>query len=228
MNIAKLAEHSAQRLGERRILQFENGEDYTNLQLLDYAQRLHAGFSELGLEKDKSAAMVMINHPIVYPVFQGIFRTGGTAIPLMFTNTARDLHYLFDDSQACGIITDESNLPKVREAVQGVPHIQWIVVLGGTNQPGNHPPEFALESLLKKAPQDGLPDIDDQDTALMLYTAGTTGKPKGVMLSHQALYHTAWASTKASELERFAHPRISVNVLPMAHVFGVGDRKSHV
>ena len=74
MNLAELAEHSAQRLGERMVLDFE-GERFTNTQLLEKAQCIHGALADLGLGKGEITAMCMLNHPMVYPVFQGIFRT---------------------------------------------------------------------------------------------------------------------------------------------------------
>jgi long-chain acyl-CoA synthetase len=110
----------------------------------------------------------------------------------------------------------------VREAVQDLRHIQWIVVHGGENRPGASPPEYRLESLLEEDPLENLPRMDDEDVAVMIYTAGTTGKPKGAMLTHSNLVASAEAANEAAEFDRWEGPLIAMSAMPMAHIFGVG------
>jgi len=221
MNLAKLAEEAVQRLGERMTLDFE-GEQFTNVQMLDWARRLQRTFSRLGLRRGDIAAMYLFNHPLVYPVFGGIFRAGATALPVMFVLTPPELRYVLADSRAKGVITDGMGINKVREAIEGLDHIEWILVLGGEDAIEASPPEYRLETLLEDQPETTLSDIDEDDVALMLYTAGTTGKPKGVMLTHANLYASADAVAEADEMDRYDSPRISMSAMPMAHIFGVG------
>ena len=109
-NLAELAEASAARLGERSIFEIE-GERYTNWQLLDRSQRLHAAFAELGLGHGDRAVVLMMNHALVFPVMQGIFRTGATAIPVMPQSAASELRYVLSDTEAKLVITDVERLP---------------------------------------------------------------------------------------------------------------------
>ena len=221
MNLAELAEHSLQRLGERMRLIFDGGQ-YTNAQLMDWARRLHRGFARLGLKRGEIGVLFIGNHPLVNSVFQGIFRTGGTALPVMFLWTASEIRFVLTDCRAQGIITDQMNLAKVREAAQGLDFIRWIVVLGGKDNHDGPVPEYSLEGMLDGEPEENIPNIDEDDVALMMYTAGTTGKPKGVMLSHANLYASADAANTAAELERSENIRIAISAMPMAHIFGVG------
>ena len=110
MNLPQLAEHSADRLGERMVMDFE-GERFTNIQLLDWARRLQGGFSNFGLGRGDVAVMCVVNHPLGYPVFQGIFRTGGTAVPVMFQLAAAELRFVLTDTPA---VVRESRDPTVR------------------------------------------------------------------------------------------------------------------
>lgn len=225
MNLAQLAEHSAARLGERMTLVFDE-ERFTNWQLLDRARRLQGGLADLGLGRGRVAILCLANHPLVYPVFQGIFRTGGAAVPVMPQLAIPEIRYIVSDTGALGVVTDTAGLPKVRQAVQGLPHVHWIVVRGGADVPAGSPPEHRLETLLGGSPRTALPAIDEQDVALMLYTSGTTGKPKGVMLTHANLLASAEAGNEAAELDRWQTRRISVSAMPMAHIFGVGVMNS--
>lgn len=221
MNIAELAEHSAARMGEVMVLDYE-GQQFTNWQLLDQARRLQRGFSRLGARQGDIITMCVINHPLVFSIFQGIFRCGCTALPVMFTLTEPEVRYILQDAQAQGIVTDTANLAKIRAAAGGFKHIRWIAVIGGQDDPAASPPEYRLETLLEETPQEVLPKIDEGDVALMMYTAGTTGRPKGVMLTHGNLYHSADAINEASELHLYKNPLVRISALPMAHIFGVG------
>jgi long-chain acyl-CoA synthetase len=219
-NLAELAEASAERLGEREYLEIE-GEPFSNWQLLDRGRRLHAALAELGFARGSRAVVLMMNHALVYPVFQGIFRSGGTAIAVMPQAAAAELRYVVADTEAQVVITEVERLPVVREAVAGLAHVRFVLVQGGTDDPQAKPPEIRLESLLDYSPRGALPQIDGSDIAVMLYSSGTTGRPKGVLLSHANLLASAAAVSNASELDNWEGSRITLSAMPIAHIFGV-------
>ena len=221
MNLPQAEEKSIARQGERMILLFE-GQEYKNTQFLDWGRRLETGFSDLGLGQGHIAVMCLENHPLAYSIFQGIFRTGAAAVPVMFTHTAAELRYVVEDTGAQGIVTDTSQLSKVKEAIQGVDHVKWIAVRQGADRPQENPPEYSLETLIQNSPSTTLRNIDDKDTAMMIYTSGTTGKPKGTMLSHANLIAMAQIGHKGAEYHLGPETRISLSALPLAHIFGVG------
>jgi len=221
MNLAELAEEALQRLGERKTLVFE-GRELTNAEIQADARRFHRALAGLGLRTGHVVALCMVNDPLIYAVFQGIFRSGATAAPVMFQLSAAELRYIVADTEARAVVTDVDQLPKVREAVQGLSHVRWILVREGQDQPQASPTELRLESLLDQDGEPSLPTIADRDVALILYTSGTTGRPKGVMLTHANLIASAEAAYEASEPNSWEGPRISVSAMPMAHIFGVG------
>lgn len=220
MNLAQLLESAPDKVGEYMSLDFD-GQQFTNVQIIDQSKCLHRSFTDIGMGKGSNIVVCMMNHPLIYPALGGIFRTGATAIPVMFMLMTPEVRYVVTDSKAEGIVTDALNLEKVREASAGLDHVKWIMVLGGEDNPSASPPEYKLETLLANEPLTSLPQIDGSDTALMLYTSGTTGKPKGVMLTHDNLYAQGQASFKAGELDRWEGPFINISAMPMAHIFGV-------
>jgi long-chain acyl-CoA synthetase len=222
MNLVTLAEEALERLGERVSLDFE-GEKFTNAAGVESARRLQRAFAELGMKRGEIAVVCMTNHPRVYDAFWGVFRTGGTAVPVMSTSTESDLRFVLEDTRARGVITDDLCLSKVRDAVKGLGTVEWIVVRGGSDDLTARPPIISIDTLLTSAPQTRVPEINaDEDVALMIYTSGTTGRPKGVMLTHRNLVAAAEASNRASELDLWEGPLVAVSALPMAHIFGIG------
>lgn len=220
-NLAALAEEAAERLGERKSMDFD-GETITNFETLSRSRRFHRAFSELGVARGDHICISMLNHPFVYGIFGGLFRTGGTAVPVMAQLTVREMNYIFGHTEAKGIVTDSVLIDKVREAIKGLDHIEWIAIRGGETNEAATPKEYSLEGLLEQDEQPSIANIDPGDIALMLYTSGTTGRPKGVMLSHANLIAQAEAGLDASEFHARPHPAIGINALPMAHIFGVG------
>ena len=221
MNLAELAQSALERLGEQVTLDFE-GQPYTNLQMMDWSQRLQGALMRLGLKKGDFAAMCLINHPMVFSVFGGIFRTGATAVSVMFMLAAPEMRYVLMDTKAKCVFTDAFSLEKVREAAEGLDHIEFIIVLGETEKTQTPIPEYKLDDLLEEPPAETLPSINDEDVALVLYTSGTTGKPKGALLTHANLHASAEAACLATQFDNWDGPYITVSALPMAHVFGVG------
>jgi long-chain acyl-CoA synthetase len=219
-NLARLAEASAERLGERKIYEID-GEQFTNWQLLERGRRLHAALAELGLARGGRAVVLSMNHALLFPVMQGIFRAGGTAVPVMPQAAAPELRYVLADTQAQMVITEAERLPTVREAVAGLAHVRHILALGGSDDRQATPSEIRLESLLEFSPRTALPEIDPSDVAVMLYTSGTTGRPKGILLSHANLLASAASVSQAAELGNWEGPRITVSAMPIAHIFGV-------
>lgn len=221
MNLALLGEEAIVRLGERMALDFE-GEQITNFQQHRQAKCLQQGFARIGMKQGDVILMCMMNNPLVFPAFQGIFRNGAVALPVMFLLAEPEIRYILEDSGAKGVLTDVLNLDKVRAAVQGLDNVRWIVVLGGKDDTTASPPEYSLETLLEEQPKEELPDIEEDDLAMLLYTAGTTGKPKGVMLTHGNLLALSDAAAEGAEIATREKPIIMMSAMPMAHIYGVG------
>ena len=223
--LPELASSAMDRLGERVSMVYQN-EKVLNTTIYDRAQRLHGAFTDLGLGKGDVMCLCMVNHPMVNSVFGGGFRTSATVVPVMFQLTVPELEYIFGHTEAKAIITDATLVEKVREAVKNLPHVEWIAVLGGETDENKTPKEYSLQSLAEHDRLEVIPNIDPNDTAMMLYTSGTTGKPKGVMLTHNTLITGAYSGLWAGEIHLHVHPAISISALPMAHIYGVGVMNS--
>jgi long-chain acyl-CoA synthetase len=219
MNLAALAEDNLRKYGEYERLWFE-GRSYTNRELFESSRRLAMALKRLGLRPDDKVVVMMMNSPEVLVSYPAIWRAGGVVVPVLFLLEAHELRYILEDSQAAIIITSPELLDKVREASQRVETVRHIIVSGEAERRCEDTLSFD-ELVGASPPQVHLVDRRDDDLAVILYTSGTTGRPKGVMQTHKNLLANAMnAYNSATNKERLNIKTLLV--LPLAHSFGLG------
>lgn len=218
VNLALLSEQNLADYGEYERLVFE-GRSYTNRELRDRSAKLATGLEALGLGVDDKVVVMMPNGPEVFIAYEGIWRAGLVAIPVLFLLDAHELRYIVDDSDAKAIVTSPEIFAKVAQALEGLGRPLHVLVTG----PGSTVPPGALsfDAAVDRSPaRDAIAPRDEGSIATILYTSGTTGKPKGVIQTHHNLLanaRNAW-NTSANR----ARGETSVVVLPLAHSFGLG------
>jgi len=130
----------------------------------------------------------MANCPEVGILYSAIWRAGGVVTPGMFLLPEEDLRHQIADSEATVVCTTPEFEDKVRSAVAGLAHVRAVITTG----PGGD----GLLSLAELETGSAGPIVAraDDDLAALLYTGGTTGRAKGVMLTHANLHYTAAAA----------------------------------
>jgi long-chain acyl-CoA synthetase len=149
--------------------------------------------------------------------YPAIWRIGAVIVPVLFLLEAHEVSYIAADCEAVAIITAPEFLYKAQEARQSAPSLRHVLIIGGEEHPGTIP----FDRLVAESnPEDSIHPTDDEDMAVLLYTSGTTGKPKGVMLSHKNLYANALnAKNAAGDTDR---GDVYLSVLPLSHSYGLG------
>jgi malonyl-CoA/methylmalonyl-CoA synthetase len=130
----------------------------------------------------------------------GIARAGGVAVPLPLGSPTAELEYFIDDTQAAALVTDaagEKILAPIA-AARGLRLLSWDEALAAKAQP--------------------LPEVEDNRRAMILYTSGTTSRPKGVVTTHRNM--TAQITTLVHAWRWSADDRILL-CLPLHHVHGI-------
>ena len=200
--VARQPDAVALRVGDARITYRE----------LDQATAATAGWLRArGVQPGDRVAVMLPNVPAFVGVYEALMRTGAVMVPLNPLFTPRELRYFLEDSGA-RILWTMPGLPAVDE-VAADPEVDVQVV------------KDDLESIAKACAAEGIAPVaeitprDPDDDAVLLYTSGTTGRPKGARLTHTNLRSNAMAT--ATGLGRLGPDDVVFAALPMFHVFGL-------
>jgi len=222
-SLQRLAEQSWDRLAAGSVLHYE-GSQWTGEQLAERTCRVAGGLQEAGLAPGERVVICMANCPEVSITYSAVWRTAAVATPVLFLLSEDELRHVLSDSGAALVVTTPEFLPKVTAAAAHLPSVRGIVVVG---EPlGERPaaaagpagPPLLPFAELETAPPARLVDSDPAGLAALLYTGGTTGRAKGVMISHNALSAAAWAATATSWEEDLSSALLP---LPLSHVYGL-------
>ncbi len=216
MNLASLAETNLAEHGEYDRLVFE-GKAFTNRALHEASCRLARALLDLGCHEGDRVVLMMANSPEVFVTYPAVWRAGLTVVPVLFLLDARELTYIIENSKAKVVVTSPDVYPKVQEALRGLRDPSVAVVVTGAEPP---PGCLSFDDLVaRSSPLLEIAPRDDGDIATILYTSGTTGKPKGVVQTHKNLISNArngWNSATVHD-----RTETVLLVLPLAHTFGL-------
>jgi long-chain acyl-CoA synthetase len=176
-------------------------------EFLDAALRVAAGLRSRGVEAGDRVGMVLPNVLSFPVVFYGALLAGAAVVPMNPLLKAREVEYYLRDSGARLVVAGEQSAEPVTEAA-GTVGVEAVTV--GPALP---------EALMADEPLASPVDRADDDTAVILYTSGTTGQPKGAELTHAGLHSNA-RTTQETLLEGTPDDVI-MGCLPLFHVFGL-------
>ncbi|MGB9113147.1 MAG: AMP-binding protein [Acidimicrobiales bacterium] len=204
-NLARLAEEAHERWGDYPAVFFEDSW-FDSAELFRRATRLAAGLSEGGLGAGDRVVVMMENLPDVPVIYDAVFRAGAVIVPVIFLLNPEELHRIVVDSQASAVITSKALRAKVDAATADVAGLRFVVSAGEE-----------LTALEAAQPASIVPRSDD-DLSALVYTGGTTGSSKGVMLSHANL----WEAGRQGQSVGYA-PGVTrgLTCLPLSHSYGL-------
>jgi long-chain acyl-CoA synthetase len=226
----KLVRHNAERLGRRVAIREKDlgiWQAHTWRDYYERSRRMALGLASLGFARGDKTAVVGDNRPELYWATLATQVLGGVPVPLYQDSIEKELTYIVDHAEArFAVAEDQEQVDKLLRVREGCPKLEVIVYddprgLRGYSEPGL----LSLAELEERGEKFALghPEyLDDQvargsgeDTAVICYTSGTTGAPKGAMLS----YHNLIAMARiASEREGLRHDDEALAYLPMAWV----------
>lgn len=217
-NLAVLAEEGQARRGDHDALLFE-GQTFRAAELAERARRAAGGLAELGVGPGDRVVVLMANCPEVVITYNAIWRAGAVVTPVVFLVTAIELHHILVDSGAVIVVTTGELLDTVLSAAKDAPALGHVVVAGAQPSPekDSAAPIIAFADL-EAAEQRGVVERGGHQLAALMYTGGTTGRAKGVALSHDNLWScgkSAWDTANVPGLTRTIVP------LPLSHAYGM-------
>ena len=210
--LGRRAELALERLGgDHDSLLFE-GVWSTAAELAARARRAARGFAELGVRPGDRVVLCMANVPEVGIAYSALWRAGAVPTPVLFLLTEDELRHVAADSGAVAFVTTPEFAPKVRAVAGGHP----VILVGAA--PGGAAEGTVAWEQLEAAGELPLVDGDAADLAALLYTGGTTGRSKGVALTHASLDAAGAAGYAAGHVPGRVRGLLP---LPLAHVYGL-------
>ena len=204
-NLATVLTDTAERQSDRIAIKLDDFE-ISFEQLNEASARVAALLKDKGLEPGDRVGIMLPNVPQFPAAYYGVLRSGGVAVPMNPLLKKREAGFYLEDPEAKLLFAWHDFEEAAKQAAEDA-GAELVLVEPGKFEEliGEHEPDFDVI------------DREDDDTAVILYTSGTTGKPKGAELTHSNLLKNAEA---AVSLAGASADDILLGALPLFHSFG--------
>jgi long-chain acyl-CoA synthetase len=197
LTLSSLITNKAREIPKRTCIKFEKRK-ITYAEIDEAVNLIAGGLNELGLNVKDRVAILMENCPEYIISYFAVLRAGGTTIPINTFLTSKEISYILNDSRCKILIYSQKFLSHIEKIKNDKPDLIAV--------------DFKEIPQQKISPYTG----SDDETAVILYTSGTTGFPKGAMLTHRNLLSNAEACCKFMHL---SHKDKVLLFLPLFHSF---------
>jgi long-chain acyl-CoA synthetase len=191
----------------------------------DHVERAAKGLLALGFSHSDKMSLLSHNRPEWFYADVACMSLGGTTAPIYVTNSADQVAYVIGHSESkVAVVEDSEQLEKVLKMRSELPKLEKVVVLDGYD--GDADGDFAMTWDAFLAGGEGVDDakfeaargsVTPDDLATFVYTSGTTGPPKAVMLSHSNIWWTASHSEQQIPIADAERGR-ALSYLPLSHI----------
>ncbi|WP_096436404.1 class I adenylate-forming enzyme family protein [Alteribacter populi] len=227
MDIGSHLSVNARNFGKKQAIRFE-GRDYTYLQFNQEVNRLAHGFINLNVKKGEKVALLMRNSDYFVFCYFALAKLGAVIVPVNFRLSTGEVHYILQQSDASVVICDDEFAQLIEEASQKT-GIRTVITIGQSKAPHH----VSYQELLTDQINDPDVDVSETDDLEILYTSGTTGRPKGALLDHRRVFNvglTMIIGMGINQHDRFLHiaPLFHSAQLNLFLVSGVVLGASHV
>lgn len=214
INIAKLRENKVLKEGERVSIVFQ-GKEITNFEYMRTSKKLVTALKDLNVKRGDRVIIQMPNCIEVMQSFGAVWRLGAVIVPINHLMGEDEIAYIYQDSGAKVVISSKEFLPKIRAAQAQAPEMETII-LTGDDVPGGCLSDHQIVDSSRE--EHDIVETKDDENAALIYTAGTTGKSKGVIHTHHSLYSNA---RMQYETQLFPEGMTNICVLPLCHSYGI-------
>jgi long-chain acyl-CoA synthetase len=210
-NLGELLTSTAQRHPRRTAIVF--GQKKINYRWLDeFTNQLACGLIHLNIKKQDKVALFLDNCPEFVIAYFSVLKAGAVVVPINYMFKIEEAKYVLGDSEAAGLITSRPYLAMAQELRLRIDSLKYIISTGETKE------KMLDFNRLKRNNAEALHKISPEpnDLAVILYTSGTTGHPKGAMLSHYNLISNALDCSRAIKT---SYKDTFICILPLFHSF---------
>jgi long-chain acyl-CoA synthetase len=225
MNLTEQLHETAIKMGDKTAYYFMD-QSSTYAELDGAVTKFADGLSKLGVKKGDHIALLLGNSPHFVIGLHGALRLGATVIPINPIYTPDEIGYIVNNGDVKAVVTLDLLVPLIEKMHQSLPKVENFIICDTPQGQASEQDLSALSAFSKMKSFTQLiasgdfgfkgPELEEDDTAVILYTSGTTGKPKGAMLTHKNLYSNA---KDVSDYLRMNENDRVITTLPMFHVF---------
>jgi long-chain acyl-CoA synthetase len=178
--------------------------------------------ADLGVRRGHKVILMLPNVPEFAVCYYGIIKLGAVVVPTNVMYKARELEYLITDSESVVFVTCTELLGETREALKNTRSCRDLIVVSYPRPPADAPEKgfHRYEDLMRGASSEReLAPTEADETAVIVYTSGTTGKPKGAELTHFGQFYQC--RILADLIPDMIRPDdVSLLALPLFHAYG--------
>ncbi|MBW1780508.1 MAG: long-chain fatty acid--CoA ligase [Deltaproteobacteria bacterium] len=210
MDVGRFLDISTERFPNKTAI-VSKGRRYTYGQVKERVQRLMSGLARLGVGRGDRVATLMVNSSHMMEVHLAAIRLGAVFAPFNFRSKGSELAYLAENAMPSVLVTDHACQDLAGEVVPNT--VRDIHLFSTSKRPltGLHSYEALIE---KNEPFKGTVTLASNDPCQLLYTSGTTARPKGVVLTHE---NVAWNAFNMIQSRRDRPDDVSLVVGPLFH-----------
>ncbi|SFS87380.1 class I adenylate-forming enzyme family protein [Halostagnicola kamekurae] len=209
-NVARLHDETAQLHGDAQAIEY-HGRARTHDDLRTESARFAGGLADLGIEPGDIMLQYLPNCPPYLIGALGAFKAGVVVSPVNPQYRKRELTYQLEDTDASVVLTHEAVAPHLEEALEAIDREPVIISVGGDSDD--------IHAFDDVRGEERFVERADDDVALLPYTSGTTGKPKGVQLTHRNFRAQTFVTLSQEQAVADEDVR-SLVWLPLYHITG--------
>lgn len=220
LNLASIVANSCRHHPESTAL-VHDGKTLSYSELARHVEAFAAHLHQLGVSPGDNVALVMNNRRSFTIAYFGILHAGATVVPLSFLSVGREVAYALRDSEASALVAWTDYEESARDGFEQVDSCRTLLLVSEADGP------LTVENgpAVDWDAQCDMALTSPSDTAVILYTSGTTGQPKGAELTHFNMYSNAQASNErllssSSCVQSLGPGHVFLSVLPLFHSFG--------